>query len=95
MDLNKRWSGSGKTKKIDLIIFCLLLYGINLFSYGQLEGKVFIDQNKNGIKDASEKGVHNAVVSDGYHVVRTEPQGAFLLPGWKKQRFVIIPQCWA
>ena len=90
MDLNKRWSGTGKTKKIDIIIFCLLLYGINFFSYSQLEGKVFIDQNNNGKKDASEEGVHNAVVSDGYHVVRTDPQGAFLLPGWEKQRFVTL-----
>ncbi|NKI27589.1 PQQ-binding-like beta-propeller repeat protein [Arenibacter sp. 6A1] len=76
--------------KIKLVVIGMLLFGSTFFGYGQLKGKVFLDHNKNGIKESKEKGVRNAVVSDGYHVVRTDDKGNFELPGWEKQRFVTI-----
>ncbi|MET2983709.1 outer membrane protein assembly factor BamB family protein [Aureibaculum conchae] len=76
--------------KIKLVVIGFLFFGINFFGYGQLKGKVFIDNNNNGIKEDMEKGVQNAVVSDGYNVVRTDKNGNYHLPGWKKQRFITI-----
>ncbi|GGW45857.1 outer membrane protein assembly factor BamB family protein [Arenibacter certesii] len=75
---------------IKLVVAGILLLGVNFWGYGQLKGKVFIDHNDNGKKEASEKGVQNAVVSDGYHVVRTDKNGNYQLPGWEKQRFITI-----
>tara|TARA_R110002049_G_scaffold245100_2_gene419048 strand:+ start:22904 stop:25324 length:2421 start_codon:yes stop_codon:yes gene_type:complete len=56
----------------------------------QLKGIVFVDSNENGIKDDGEAAMANAVVSDGYSVVRSDRNGNFKLPGWKKQRFVTL-----
>ncbi|HUH45859.1 MAG TPA: metallophosphoesterase N-terminal domain-containing protein, partial [Arenibacter sp.] len=76
--------------KLKIIIACLLLYGVNFSGHGQLKGTVSLDRTNDKEKKHSKKGVENVVVSDGYHVVRTDRKGNFILPGWKKQRFVTI-----
>ncbi|MBD8489501.1 PQQ-binding-like beta-propeller repeat protein [Echinicola sp. CAU 1574] len=63
------------------------VYGIAL---GQMSGTVFIDQNSNGLQDQGELVYVGAILSDGYHVVKTDKKGRFKLPGWEKQRFVTI-----
>lgn len=71
-------------------LFVLLLIGSCISLNAQLKGIVFHDENDNGIKDYNERGVAHAVVSDGYHVMRTDSIGYFELAGWEKQRFVTL-----
>ncbi|TKG95331.1 hypothetical protein EYV94_07755 [Puteibacter caeruleilacunae] len=68
---------------ICFVLFCLV-------GRAQITGRVFIDINSNGIQDRGERGIIDAVVSDGYHVVKTNRKGEFELPGWEKQRFVTL-----
>lgn len=45
-----------------------------------VEGRVFLDQNKNGVSDDSEPGVSGVMVSNGYDVVATDNDGHYRLP---------------
>ena len=42
------------------------------------------------VLDSKQKAVANAVLSNGYHVVRTDKDGKFSLPTWEKARFVTL-----
>lgn len=53
-------------------------------------GRVFVDVNKNGQLDKGEKTMSGVLVSDGLHVVKTQSDGTFSLPGHAKERFVFI-----
>ncbi|MBE0679277.1 MAG: PQQ-binding-like beta-propeller repeat protein [Bacteroidales bacterium] len=77
----------------------LLKTGITLFSFlifpviaasADFSGAVYIDLNKNDRKDPGEKGVKGVPVSDGLHVVLTDMDGEYRLPGTPKSRFVFI-----
>ncbi|WP_052670687.1 outer membrane protein assembly factor BamB family protein [Draconibacterium sediminis] len=56
------------------------------------EGHVFDDINKSGTQDKNEKGIAGIKVSDGFNVVVTDKNGRFILPGWKKSRFITVYQ---
>ncbi len=43
-------------------------------------GRVFHDENGNGIVDAGEAGIANVLVSNGLDVVRTDTAGRYELP---------------
>src|SRR5690242_13660647 len=45
-----------------------------------LRGTVYLDANRNGAREAGERGVANAAVSNGSVVVRTDMQGRYALP---------------
>lgn len=45
----------------------------------QIQGKVFLDRNKNGVQDAGERGVANVAVSNGRTVVNTSAAGTYHL----------------
>ena len=53
-------------------------------------GRVFVDTNKNGVFDQSERPMSGVCVSDGLHVVKSGPDGSFLLPGHARERFLFI-----
>lgn len=53
-------------------------------------GKVFVDENRNGIYDTGEKRLAGICVSDGLHVVKTDRNGQFTLPGHNRERFIFI-----
>ena len=53
-------------------------------------GHVFVDSNKNGVKDRGEKPLSGVCVSDGLHVVKTGADGSFSLPGHERERFIFI-----
>lgn len=73
------------------IILDLVLMGCVAFSANAAyTGHVFIDRNGNGVFDRGEKPLAGVMVSDGLHVVKTERDGSFELPGHEKERFLFI-----
>ena len=56
----------------------------------QLRGSVFQDTNRNGVREASEKGMAGISVSDGKNVVKTKANGSFELPDNPNARFVTV-----
>lgn len=74
-------------KKILVIILSLFL-SINLAAMHV--GKVFVDNNKNGIYDKGEKLLNGVMITDGLNVVKTNSRGEFELPGHAKERFITI-----
>lgn len=53
-------------------------------------GKVFIDSNGNGTFDKGEKTLKGVMVSDGRHVVKTQGDGTYELPGHERERFLFV-----
>lgn len=56
----------------------------------QLRGTVYLDANRNGVREAAEKSLSGIAVSDGRNVVKTDASGAFELPANPKARFVTV-----
>lgn len=72
-------------------LFAFLLAGtVSITAHAAHTGHVFIDKNKNGIFDKGEKPLKGVSVSDGLHVVQTDKNGSFTLPGHTKERFIFI-----
>ena len=67
-----------------------LFLGVGSSVFAQIEGKVYIDANGNGICDAGERGLKGVCVQDGLNVVKTTDDGHFILPGHKDTRFVTL-----
>ena len=53
-----------------------LFLGVGSSAFAQIEGGVYIDTNRNGIRDAGEKGIKGVCVQDGLHVVQTAEDGS-------------------
>ena len=66
------------------------MLGIVGTASAQYTGKVFIDQNGNGVYDKTEKVLPGVCVSDGLNVVKTDCKGEYNLPGHAKNRFIFI-----
>jgi len=47
-----------------------------------VEGRVFNDRNRNGVKDRNERGIPNVLVSNGRDVVKTNSHGKYELPAY-------------
>ncbi|SHM03338.1 Outer membrane protein assembly factor BamB, contains PQQ-like beta-propeller repeat [Chitinophaga jiangningensis] len=75
--------------KIQLIITALFSMAASASAQG-LSGNVYHDSNRNGVKDAGEPGIKNISVSDGRHVVKTDAEGNYNLPGHARQKFIFI-----
>lgn len=83
-----------------VLFFILFFSGLSLFSEdadliaGELprsiEGIVYLDLNKNGVRDRGEKGVESAVVSDGFSVVKSDKNGRFKITPHERARFVTL-----
>lgn len=56
----------------------------------QLRGTIYPDTNRNGMRDASEKGIAGISVSDGKNVVKSAADGTFELPENPQARFVTV-----
>ena len=54
------------------------------------KGTVFIDSNGNGTFDKGEKTLKGVMVSDGRHVVKTQGDGTYELPGHERERFLFV-----
>jgi len=72
----------------NLLSFVALTF--TYFCFGQYSGTVYWDTNQNGKQDKKEKGIPNAVVSNGLQVIKTDTKGNFSLPNWEKARFVTL-----
>ncbi len=77
-----------KTKQITLCFLLAFLAANNVFSQNY-KGVVFLDVNNNGVKDASEKGIQDIVVSDGLNVVKTNKKGEYSLNGFDDFHFIM------
>lgn len=53
-------------------------------------GKVFMDKNQNGTWEHGEQLLKGIKVSDGLHVVETNHDGTYTLPGHERERFIFI-----
>ena len=61
-----------------------------LFSLGTVIGKVFLDENQNGIQDKGEKGVKDVIVSTEYGIeVITDANGMYHIPNVIKGRHIL------
>jgi len=72
-------------KIIPMMLACLV--SVSAAAY---EGKVYIDQNRNGKYDKGEKLLKDVMVSDGLNVVKTSSDGSFRISGHDKERFIFI-----
>ena len=77
------------------LVFLFLVFSMAFNGIGQtdIQGIVFLDNNKNGVQDANEPGIENVLVSNGRDVVRTSKTGNWKLDADPKaeQVFVIKP----
>ena len=77
------------------LVFLFLVFSMAFNGIGQpdIQGIVFLDNNKNGVQDANEPGIENVLVSNGRDVVRTSKTGNWKLDADPKaeQIFVIKP----
>lgn len=67
-----------------------LLSGITLQAMAQYTGTVFVDENKNGVRDSGEPVLQGVPVSDGLHVVLTDANGVYQLSGHSRARFLLM-----
>lgn len=75
---------------IKKLLYLILLFVYSINGNSQFKGIVYHDINGNGKLDKKEKGVPNAVVSNGLQVIKTDSKGSFTLPEWEKARFVTL-----
>ena len=54
------------------ISMAALFLGVGSSVFAQIEGKVYIDANGNGICDAGERGLKGVCVQDGLNVVKPQ-----------------------
>jgi hypothetical protein len=62
------------------LIICVSLILPQLVLGAEAQGRVFLDANKNGSLDASERGIAGVRVSNGLDVVTTDSKGRYTLP---------------
>jgi hypothetical protein len=55
-----------------------------------VSGIVFEDSNKNGIKEASEPGIHGAAISDQLNIVQTDKSGKYQISAQNSNRIIFI-----
>lgn len=72
-----------------IFLFLIISISINIFA-SEHHGRVFIDENKDGMWDENEKGLSGIMVSDGLNVVKTAKDGTYTLPGHAKEKFIFI-----
>lgn len=71
-----------------LLSLCLGCFAATL--QAQHTGRVFEDKNNNGIFDKGDLPLKGVAVSDGLNVAQTGDDGAFILLGHDKERFIFI-----
>ncbi len=72
---------SDSVRCILIAIVCALMSSAMAGEASQtLRGTVYLDANRNGVRDAGERGVANVAVSNGSVVSRTDAQGRYTLP---------------
>ena len=74
--------------KKTFLLSCLMLAAMPVMA--AYTGHVYVDKNKNGVFDQSEKPLAGIKVSDGLNVVETAADGSFTLPGHERERFIFI-----
>ncbi|PSL47302.1 outer membrane protein assembly factor BamB [Chitinophaga niastensis] len=73
-----------------ILLTCTATLFLHVVLAQGFSGKVFIDKNANGTRDAGEAGVSGIRVSNGVQVTETDNAGNYHLPGDAKNKFVFI-----
>lgn len=76
-------------KRITIILLLSAIYTTLSFC-ANYTGRIFVDKNANGIYDKGERLLSGVAVSDGLHVVKTDKNGTYSLPGHARERFIFI-----
>ncbi|MDR2585795.1 MAG: PQQ-binding-like beta-propeller repeat protein [Prevotellaceae bacterium] len=71
-----------------LVTFCFL--SLTIEAQTVITGKVFIDNNRNGVLDPLEKGVSNVKITDGFNFVWSGDDGSFSIEAHPKARFIYM-----
>lgn len=90
-------------RSIRTCALALALSSVTLALAAGFQGVVYDDANKNGVRDAGERGISGVAVTNGEAVVRTGRDGAYVLPvrdpmvvvatkppGWKAVRWFYV-----
>jgi outer membrane protein assembly factor BamB len=72
-----------------LSVLLLMLISSTVLN-AQFRGRVYMDENKNGIYDNGEKLLSGVKVSDGKNIATTSAKGEYNLRGYNKTRFIFI-----
>ena len=70
--------------------FILLFSVFSVGCFAQYSGRVYVDENRNGIFDKGEKLLKGVSVSDGLNVTVTDNNGIYHLDGHEGARFIFI-----
>ncbi len=88
--MNQLHASIWQTGKI-VFVFCLCLYAdSHTFAQTTARGVVFLDANRNGIKDPDEKPLAEVCVSNGKEVAATNGAGQWELPAGDDTGFFVI-----
>jgi 3',5'-cyclic AMP phosphodiesterase CpdA len=68
----------GNMKKITLALMILMIGSLLVAS--EFKGTVYLDENRNGFYDNTERGIANVVVSNGLDSILTDANGSYSLP---------------
>lgn len=59
-------------------------------SFGQIKGRIYVDENQNNKFDKSEKTIEKAIISDGYQVIKSNNIGEYTLKPNENGRFIFL-----
>ncbi len=71
-------------------ISLMMLLCSSIEAQAAYHGIVYVDSNRNGLCDPTEKRLEGVAVSDGLNVVKTKSDGSFSLKGYEGTRFIFI-----
>jgi hypothetical protein len=76
------WFGEGHKERISVYRAAVetLSSDTGEMTRDYVEGRVFLDRNRNGVSDRSERGIAGVMVSNGFDVVTTDRNGHYKLP---------------
>jgi outer membrane protein assembly factor BamB/predicted phosphodiesterase len=76
--------------KFQVLLMCVSFF-CGIYAQAQnFSGTVYLDANKNNVKDKGEKGIPNILVSNGQEVIRTDKKGKFSLAKLELSHFVTL-----
>ncbi len=72
------------------VLSVLSLFLISFSVSASYKGRVYFDANKTGVYDSGDQLLENVAVTNGKDVVKTNKNGEFTLPDFKKARFITV-----
>jgi predicted MPP superfamily phosphohydrolase len=78
--------------RVKFLLFVLLVFCVVSTSLAQsvVKGYVFIDKNKNGVKDAGEQGLKDVIVSNQVITTKTDAQGFYQIDNVSHLGYIFV-----